>query len=105
MVLTNGSEAYTKWTKPPVTILFKVWIYNITNSEEFLQDTSKLLKVNQVGPYVYEELKIKDITNETQDEITYVPRSIFKFRSDLSEGRTLNDNFTTLNIPLLVSKE
>ena len=108
MFFATSSEAYDKWQHPPITILFNVWIYNITNAEEFLaQPNTTILTVEEVGPYIYEELKVKEISNvnEAQDEITYVPKSIFKFRPDLSGNLSLTDNFTTLNIPLLVRKK
>lgn len=103
--MANGSEAYDKWKHPPISIFLNVWIFNITNADKFLADRSSNITVEEIGPYVYEEFKEKVIFKETQDELTYVPKSIFKFRPDLSGARSADDKFTTLNIPLLVREQ
>lgn len=41
------------WKKPPIDIYIKVYIFNITNAEEFLKGGVKL-KVEEIGPYVYQ---------------------------------------------------
>ena len=103
VIFSNGTEAYNNWQNPPVPVLFKVWIFNITNADEFEKNSSAILTFNEVGPYVYQEKKEKNIFRETQDTITFGPRSVFTFRSDLSGNLSLTDSFTTLNIPVLVS--
>jgi hypothetical protein len=32
----------------------KVFIFNITNAEDFLKGVDKKLKVSEIGPYVYQ---------------------------------------------------
>lgn len=47
------SLAFELWKKPPIQIYIKVYIFNITNMEEFLKGGVKL-KVEEIGPYVYQ---------------------------------------------------
>lgn len=44
---------FSLWQKPPVDVYIKVFIFNITNPDEFLAGEEKL-KVEEVGPYVYQ---------------------------------------------------
>lgn len=48
----DGGEIYELWRKPPVDLYLKVYLFNITNAEAFLNGEEKL-HVQEVGPYVY----------------------------------------------------
>ncbi|KAK9754237.1 CD36 family [Popillia japonica] len=52
IVLRPGSQTFDLWSKPPVNPVYKVYIFNVTNADEFLNNQSKPI-VNEVGPYVY----------------------------------------------------
>lgn len=45
---------YKLWEKPPLEVLISIFIFNITNAEEFLSGQNDKLKVVEVGPYVYQ---------------------------------------------------
>lgn len=47
----NG-QSYGWWAKPPVTPAVKVYVYNVTNADEFLNNGSKPI-LEELGPYVY----------------------------------------------------
>lgn len=53
MRIEEGSFAFNLWKEPPVKVYIKVFIFNITNAEEFLNKKDTRLKVKEVGPYVY----------------------------------------------------
>jgi hypothetical protein len=40
------------WRQPPVEPVIKIYIYNVTNADEFLIDGQKP-KIDELGPYVY----------------------------------------------------
>lgn len=48
-----GLPPYDWWVQPPDEVLLKVYVFNITNSEEFLNGTDKNLRVQEIGPIVY----------------------------------------------------
>ncbi|GBP20290.1 Lysosome membrane protein 2 [Eumeta japonica] len=50
--LWNGSISYSYWQKPGVTRYTKVYIFNVTNPNEFLEKGEKP-KLVEVGPFVY----------------------------------------------------
>jgi len=42
---------YEYWHDPPTPIYLKVYMFNISNKDEFLQGQKAAL--NEVGPYIY----------------------------------------------------
>lgn len=50
--LNEGSMTYDMWRKPPVTPIMRVYVYNVTNADEFLNDKQKPV-VQELGPYTY----------------------------------------------------
>jgi hypothetical protein len=52
IVLRNGSETFEWWRLPPVEPRISVYVYNVTNAEEFLFEGKKPV-LQELGPYVY----------------------------------------------------
>ncbi len=44
--LTKGSEVYGNWIDPPVTPTMSLYVFNITNTEAFLQGKIYLSRYN-----------------------------------------------------------
>ena len=51
--MTPGLPAYEWWKNPPDEVLFKTYIFNVTNSEEFLNNTDTKLNLAEIGPLVF----------------------------------------------------
>lgn len=54
-MLRNGSEAMKLWVNSPIKPLLKIHIFNYTNIDAVLAGREKKIKIQDVGPYVYEE--------------------------------------------------
>nr|CAI5846189.1 unnamed protein product [Callosobruchus analis] len=50
-----GLPPFDWWLHPPDEVLLKVYIFNVTNSEEFLNGTDAKLKLEEIGPIIYRE--------------------------------------------------
>ncbi|OWR43268.1 hypothetical protein KGM_214396 [Danaus plexippus plexippus] len=50
--LWNGSLSYSYWQRPGVIRLTKVYIFNVTNPQGFLENGEKP-KLTEIGPFVY----------------------------------------------------
>ncbi|RZC39821.1 CD36 domain containing protein, partial [Asbolus verrucosus] len=50
--LWNGSLSFQYWQKPGVIRLTKVYIFNVTNPDNFLNLGEKP-KLQEIGPFVY----------------------------------------------------
>jgi len=55
LVISPTSEKYYLWEDPPVSPEFRIYLFNITNAENWLKGSDLKIKVNQVGPFVYKE--------------------------------------------------
>lgn len=49
-----------KWyLNPPIDKIIKVYLFNYTNIERFMNGQDKKIQINQIGPYVYTEFAEK----------------------------------------------
>lgn len=99
--LKNGTQTWEKWSNVSTPIFMKFHIFNTTNPDEVA--AGKKPKLEELGPYVYEEKRVKvDIElNEENNTVLYRQPVHYFFRPDLSNG-TEEDEIVTLNIPLVV---
>lgn len=51
--MVEGGEAFELWKTPQAAVYVKVYIFNVTNHEEFLAGIDKKLRFQEVGPYIY----------------------------------------------------
>lgn len=87
-----------------IPIKFSVFVFNVTNVDDVMKNETEKIQVEQVGPYVFREVKHKDIIEMDETEIEYVPRNVFFFdRNNTHENLSLSDKFTVINTPLIVS--
>lgn len=52
VALRVGGQTFGWWSKPPVTPVMRLYIYNVTNADEFLNNGTKPV-LDELGPYVY----------------------------------------------------
>lgn len=50
--LQQEADSYRFWSAPPVTPLIRVYVYNVTNADEFLNNGTKP-EISELGPFVY----------------------------------------------------
>jgi hypothetical protein len=43
------------WTKPPIDPIIKVYVFNYTNILKVMNGVDKLIKLEEVGPFIYRE--------------------------------------------------
>lgn len=80
-----------------------VYMFNYTNVDAFIAGTDAKMKVEEVGPYVYQEvLSNHNITlNEANNTITYTPRREYIFVPERSVGDPKIDRIRAPNIPYM----
>ncbi|CAD6243103.1 GSCOCG00009640001-RA-CDS [Cotesia congregata] len=101
LTMTPTSTVFLMWKKPPVDVFLKVYVFNITNAEAFLNNEEKL-RVQEVGPYVYQEvLENTKIVWHDNGTITYIPKRTVIYRPDMSINDPKKDIVTVTNIPFL----
>ncbi|XP_076687354.1 scavenger receptor class B member 1 [Andrena cerasifolii] len=99
--MAPGSIVFELWKKPPINIYLKLYIFNITNKDEFLNGEEKL-KVDEIGPYVYQEmLENTNVTWHDNQTISYIPQRSVSFVPEMSIGDPEIDIVHAPNIPML----
>ncbi|XP_022257300.1 scavenger receptor class B member 1-like isoform X2 [Limulus polyphemus] len=100
--LKNGSISYKMWKNIPIPIYQRIYFFNMTNPEEFLQKGTKP-KLQELGPYTYRSWWVKrNITWHHNDTVTYREKKKNIFLPELSTGSE-NDLITTINFPLVAA--
>ncbi|XP_065172223.1 scavenger receptor class B member 1-like isoform X3 [Atheta coriaria] len=101
ILFVPGGEIFELWRAPPVDLYLRVWVFNITNHEEFLAGNEKM-KVVEVGPYVYRELMThENVTFNENGTVSANPRHILEFVPEQSVSDHETDRLILPNIALL----
>ncbi|XP_048487843.1 scavenger receptor class B member 1 isoform X2 [Plutella xylostella] len=100
LVLRPGSMTFEWWARPPVRPFIKVYVYNVTNADDFLNNGSKPI-LDELGPYVYsQEWEKVNITDNENGTLSFHYKRTYTFRPDLSAGPD-DDAVVVPNIPML----
>ena len=76
LVVSPDSDIFSLWRHPPVNPEMKIYLFNLTNVEAWLNGSDAKLRVEEVGPWVYRETWMKkNITfHEYVDPMTPDPK-------------------------------
>ncbi|KAJ8954143.1 hypothetical protein NQ318_005737 [Aromia moschata] len=120
LVFGEGGEIFELWRKPPVELYLKVYLWNVTNMDEYMSGEDDVLRIQDVGPYVYRMFddrrrKVQSIYRERfRRAIPQNPSSELKMETEnirnvgdifnilellTHENVTFNDNGTLTAIP------
>lgn len=100
VTLKEGARVFKLWSKPPVTPVIKVYVFNVTNADEFLNNGSKPI-LDEVGPYTYlETWEKKNIVFHENNTVSFQQEKIYRFDRSQSVGSE-DDVVVVPNIPML----
>ncbi|XP_049535280.1 scavenger receptor class B member 1 [Anopheles darlingi] len=98
----EGSEIFNLWRTPPVDLYIKIYLFNVTNAEDFMAGRADKMQVEEVGPYVYRELMSHDeIVFNDNGTVSTRPHHPLIFQKSLSGNLREDDVFMMPNIALL----
>jgi len=97
------SEAYSTWLDAPAPIYTNFYFFNVTNAKQFVANSSVRPHVQQLGPYIYQEIRNKTDVERINDGATlrFRQHKWYVFDANRSCGSE-SDVLTTVNIPLVV---
>ncbi|CAL8128506.1 unnamed protein product [Orchesella dallaii] len=92
-------DLYSAWIHPPIPVYLKIYLFNITNTNEFKNGMKPELQ--EIGPFIFRENRTKvSIHHEDSDDtITYGEHISYHFEKDLSGDAKLKDKVTLINVP------
>jgi hypothetical protein len=53
LIFADGGEIFNLWKTPPVDLYIRIYLFNITNADDYLAGRAKKMQIEQVGPYTY----------------------------------------------------
>nr|QGW45473.1 sensory neuron membrane protein 2 [Bradysia odoriphaga] len=100
VILYKDSEQFERWHTLPQPMEFRVFIFNVTNANDIPKGALPI--VQEIGPYVYKQYRIKNVEKISKDQmdITYTSKQIYKFDRQLSYPRRENDKIVVLNVAM-----
>lgn len=100
--LTKGSALYEAWMKSSDQVYLEIYMFNVTNADEFLNGEAKL-NVEEIGPFIYKQNNIKSNLswNSDQTELTYYENTTFKFVREKSVMSDEEANITSVNLVVI----
>ncbi|KAI9583722.1 hypothetical protein GQX74_005470 [Glossina fuscipes] len=101
----RNSPQQNGWIHSPQGML-RVYMFNVTNAESFLNGTDLRLKIEQIGPIAYHVIGLNEIVSQTNGNLTFRrnPHKIFEFDPLASSSPDiLNQTIIMPNIILLSS--
>ncbi|XP_016948085.1 lysosome membrane protein 2 [Drosophila biarmipes] len=103
LTLKPGALLHRLWLSPPLDVYINVYMFNYTNVDEFTAGRASKMQLQEVGPYVYQEILTNhDVTyNEANNTITYTPKREYIFIRERSVGDPKVDRIRAPNIPLM----
>ncbi|XP_043649460.1 sensory neuron membrane protein 2 isoform X1 [Drosophila teissieri] len=98
VIIQDGSEQFKRFVNLPQPLNFKVYIFNVTNSDRIQQGAIPI--VEEIGPYVYKQFRQKKVKHFSRDgsKISYVQNVHFDFDADASAPYTQDDRIVALNM-------
>nr|XP_033335333.1 scavenger receptor class B member 1-like isoform X1 [Megalopta genalis] len=96
-----GGEIFEMWRKPEIDLYLKVYLFNVTNHEDYMSGKVSKLKFQEVGPYVYREaFEHKDVDFNPNGTVTANVYHPLKYVPEMSAGAE-EDLLILPNIALL----
>ncbi|CAK9830324.1 Protein croquemort [Anthophora retusa] len=97
LALTPSSTNYELWEATPIPMYLKLYMFNLTNYEDFLTGNDTKPHFVEMGPYVFREVDYKvNLTWNENSTITYQRKRIWHFDEKMSVGQ-LSDEVTNVN--------
>lgn len=83
----EGGESFELWQNPEVDLYVKIYLFNVTNHDEYLSGKEAKLRLQEVGPYVYKELfEHSNVVFNDNGTLSAVPIHPLKYIPEMSNG-------------------
>ncbi|CAL1682380.1 unnamed protein product [Lasius platythorax] len=83
----EGGEMFELWRKPEADLYLKVYLFNVTNHDEYLNGRESKLRFQEVGPYVYKEMfEHSDVVFNDNGTLSTKPLHPLTYIPEMSNG-------------------
>ncbi|XP_022900167.1 sensory neuron membrane protein 2-like isoform X2 [Onthophagus taurus] len=91
--ISYGSDAYERWRELPITVDFKIYIFEVENWRDVALNGARP-HVKEIGPYIYKMFRKKyNISyDESEDSWTYTQYYHFEFDRERTDSKLSEDD-------------
>lgn len=83
----EGGETFELWRKPEVDLYIKIYLFNVTNRDEYLSGKESKLRFQEAGPYVYKELfEHANVVFNDNGTLSAIPVHPLRYVPEMSNG-------------------
>ncbi|XP_072382219.1 scavenger receptor class B member 1-like isoform X4 [Diabrotica undecimpunctata] len=101
--MTPGLPAYDWWVVPPKDAIVKIYLFNVTNSERFLNKTDNKLKLEEVGPIVFREILVhKNVVFNDNGTLSYTSNRTLQYAPEINPVNLLNKTLVMPNVAVFI---
>ncbi|KAG5320971.1 SCRB1 protein, partial [Pseudoatta argentina] len=87
IVFNDGGEIFEYWRKPQVDLYVKIYLFNVTNHNEYLSGEASKLRFQEIGPYVYKEIfEHANVVFNDNGTLSATPMHPLKYIPEMSNG-------------------
>ncbi|XP_045106679.1 lysosome membrane protein 2-like isoform X3 [Portunus trituberculatus] len=103
LVVREDSDTFEAFVTPPIPIYMQFWLFNVTNPEEIRYNGAKPV-LEEVGPYTYEEVRVKYAFNwTTEGSVSYLQNKSYVFSQEMSGDLREDDLITSINVLMVIA--
>lgn len=90
------------WKNPIPEVLMKVYVFNVTNAPDFIAGRDKKLKLQEIGPIIFQEiLEHKDVEfHDENSTMSYTVSRRIVFKESENIDGILNETVYVVNMAL-----
>lgn len=97
--LRNGTVSFAWWQRPVVRAVYRIYIFNYTNINEFKTGKDEKLRVSEIGPIIYRETLQRLNPEIKRHTVTYQEMRSYQWEGGLSDDEVV----TVPNVPLFTA--
>ncbi|XP_050349575.1 lysosome membrane protein 2-like [Nymphalis io] len=99
----EGKFIYRMWQNPTYEVFSDVYIFNYTNTEEYLNGEATQFEVEEIGPFKFQELRTNENLTVYKDRgvMTMNPKTVLKFLPEQSVAHYKDVKVMAPNIALI----
>ncbi|XP_018358892.1 PREDICTED: scavenger receptor class B member 1-like isoform X2 [Trachymyrmex cornetzi] len=87
IIFGDGGEIFEYWRKPDVDLYVKIYLFNVTNHDEYLSGEANKLRFQEIGPYVYKEsFEHSNVVFNDNGTLSAIPVHPLKYIPEMSNG-------------------
>ena len=102
VTLNNGSQYLNEWRNDTTPVSAKFYVFNITNSDSVESGNEEDIRLDAVGPFVFDVKRQRNILFMNDSVIEYQPIDVSVYDASAPENSPLDLSVNMANVPLAV---